>query len=109
MLHTCRSTPARMHQNLATGRHPDHLHTLYRRQYACHRHLPRRDETARLIASLDYVEKVELLPYHTLGTTKYQKLDIKYPLEGVEAMNVDRLKELSDILFEKIEYYKQNR
>ena len=67
------------------------------------------DETARLIASLDYVEKVELLPYHTLGTTKYQKLDIKYPLEGVEAMNVDRLKELSDILFEKIEYYKQNR
>lgn len=67
------------------------------------------DETARLIASLDYVEKIELLPYHTLGTTKYKKLDLKYPLDGVEAMNPDRLKELSDLLFKKIETYKQNR
>ncbi len=67
------------------------------------------DETAKLIASLDYVEKIELLPYHTLGTTKYKKLDIKYPLEGVEAMNPDRIKELTDLLHKKIEYYKQNR
>lgn len=67
------------------------------------------EETAKLIAGIKNVEKIELLPYHTLGTSKYKKLDYKYPLEGVEAMNPDKLKILSDLLFEKIEYYKQNR
>jgi pyruvate formate lyase activating enzyme len=67
------------------------------------------DETAKLIASIKNVEKIELLPYHTLGLSKYKKLEINYPLEGVEAMSPDKLKVLSDLLFEKIEYYKQNR
>lgn len=67
------------------------------------------DETAKLIANIKNVEKIELLPYHTLGTSKYKKLEYKYPLDGVEAMNPDKLKILSDLLFEKIEYYKQNR
>lgn len=66
-------------------------------------------ETAQLIAGIKNVEKIELLPYHTLGNSKYKKLDYKYPLEGVAAMNPDKLKILSDLLFEKIEYYKQNR
>ena len=38
-----------------------------------------------IISGLDTVEKVELLPYHTMGIVKYQKLGIPYPLEGVEA------------------------
>lgn len=67
------------------------------------------EETAKLIASIKNVEKIELLPYHTLGSSKYKKLDYQYPLEGVEAMNPDKLKDLSELLFERIEYYKQNR
>jgi pyruvate formate lyase activating enzyme len=67
------------------------------------------EETARLIASIKNVEKIELLPYHTLGSSKYKKLDYQYPLEGVEAMNPDKLKELSELLFQRIEYFKQNR
>jgi pyruvate formate lyase activating enzyme len=67
------------------------------------------DESAKLIASIKNVEKIELLPYHTLGESKYKKLDYEYPLEGVEAMNLDKLKDLSDLLFKRIEYYKQNR
>ena len=30
------------------------------------------------------VENVEVLPYHTMGEVKYQKLGIEYPLKGVE-------------------------
>jgi pyruvate formate lyase activating enzyme len=67
------------------------------------------EETAKLIAGIKNVEKIELLPYHTLGESKYKKLNYQYPLEGVEAMNPDKLKDLSDLLFKRIEYYKQNR
>lgn len=35
------------------------------------------------IASLPTVERVEVLPYHTLGVFKWAKLGIPYPLEGV--------------------------
>ncbi len=35
--------------------------------------------------TLSNVEKVEVLPYHTMGIVKYQKLGIPYPLKGVEA------------------------
>lgn len=30
------------------------------------------------------VEKIEVLPYHTMGEVKYQNLGIDYPLKGVE-------------------------
>lgn len=39
------------------------------------------------IKDIPNVEKVELLPYHLLGVNKYESLGIKYPLEGVEAMD----------------------
>ena len=35
------------------------------------------------IDTLPNVEKVEVLPYHTMGISKYNSLGIKYPLEGV--------------------------
>ena len=35
------------------------------------------------------VERVELLPYHTMGIYKYRSLGIPYPLEGVEAMSAE--------------------
>ena len=44
------------------------------------------------------VKKVELLPYHTLGVSKYEKLGISYSLKDVEPLAQDKLEELKKIL-----------
>ena len=38
----------------------------------------------RLIAKMDNLERLEILPYHELGRVKYEKLGIPYALDGVE-------------------------
>ncbi len=36
------------------------------------------------IETLDTVEKIEVLPYHTMGIVKYKNLGLSYPLEAVK-------------------------
>lgn len=43
------------------------------------------------------LEKIELLPYHTLGEVKYEKLDKVYPLSGLPAMDREKLKSLQTL------------
>ena len=50
------------------------------------------------IASLKTVSRVEILPYHTLGVSKWQKLGIPYPLEGVPTPTDEQVKRAEDIL-----------
>lgn len=50
------------------------------------------------IKPLKNIERVELLPYHTMGVEKYHKLGISYPLEGVEPLSEERCNELNRIL-----------
>ena len=50
------------------------------------------------IKQFNNVEKVELLPYHTMGYEKYKKLKIKYKLEGIEDMDKDICNKFLDIL-----------
>lgn len=43
------------------------------------------------IASLSNVEKVEILPYHTMGRYKWKDLGISYPLEGIDPPTQERV------------------
>ena len=56
--------------------------------------------TRAFIDSLSMVEKVEVLPYHTMGEVKYEKLGMEYPLKGVEAPAKERVANAKRILCE---------
>ena len=51
-----------------------------------------------IIKTIPNVEKVELLPYHTLGKEKYEKLGIQYRLENIEPLEVDKVRKLEKII-----------
>lgn len=51
-------------------------------------------EVGRIIGDWDNVVGLDLLPYHTMGRSKYENLGIDYPLEGVPAMDRTRAREL---------------
>ncbi len=48
-------------------------------------------DTRKFLNTLHNIEKVEVLPYHTLGKDKYTKLGIKYPLEGIRVPNDEEI------------------
>ena len=50
------------------------------------------------INSLKNVQKVEFLPYHSMGKYKWTKLGLKYDLEGVRDANEDDIKRAREIL-----------
>ena len=54
--------------------------------------------TREFIDTLKTVEKVEVLPYHTMGTVKYEKLGLAYPLKGVEAPTKESVEKAKRIL-----------
>ena len=54
--------------------------------------------TRAFIDSLQSVEKVEVLPYHTLGTVKYEKLGMEYPLKDVQAPDKESVNKAKEIL-----------
>lgn len=56
------------------------------------------DELAAYIKTIQFVEKVELLPYHTKGVGKYKELNIPYPLTDVPDMDIDKCKDLENTL-----------
>lgn len=55
-------------------------------------------ELSTFISSLKTVEKVEVLPYHTMGVVKYEKLGVDYPLKGVQPPTAERVKNAKQIL-----------
>ena len=53
---------------------------------------------ADFIHTLKNVERVEVLPYHTLGVFKWENLGIPYPLEGIKPPTKERVENAERIL-----------
>ena len=50
------------------------------------------------LSTLHNIERIEVLPYHTLGVYKYEKLGIDYPLKDVQPPEAERVANANDIL-----------
>ena len=55
-------------------------------------------QTKEFIDSLQNVDKIEVLPYHTMGIVKYENLGIPYRLKGVEAPSKEEVRHAKEIL-----------
>ena len=49
-------------------------------------------------ASLGNIQRIEVLPYHTLGTFKYEKLGMPYALKGVNPPTPDEVEKANRLL-----------
>ena len=52
----------------------------------------------RFLDTLDNVQRVEVLPYHTLGVFKWENMGIPYPLEGISAPTKERVENAERII-----------
>lgn len=50
------------------------------------------------LKTLSNVEKLEVLPYHTLGENKYEKMGIDYPLKGVQQLSKEEAVDAENII-----------
>lgn len=54
------------------------------------------------IQSLDNVQKVEVLPYHTLGAYKWDELGYEYKLKGIDPPSVERVENANKLLHTEV-------
>lgn len=52
----------------------------------------------KILKVIHNVDKIELLPYHTLGVHKYEGLDYEYRLKGVKPMDKEKVKRMEEKL-----------
>ena len=56
-----------------------------------------------IVRNLKIVEKYKLLPFHTMGFEKYEKLAIKNPLELTKPMDIQKISELQTHIDKQLE------
>ncbi|WP_455538201.1 pyruvate formate-lyase-activating protein [Terrisporobacter sp.] len=55
-------------------------------------------ELDKFIKSLNNVDRVEVLPYHSLGEYKWEQLGMDYPLKGVDSPTKERIENANKLL-----------
>lgn len=58
------------------------------------------DQLGYFIGDLKNLKALDVLPYHTMGTVKYQNLGIDYPLEGVPALTSEDAVKAKNIILD---------
>ncbi len=61
------------------------------------------DQLYEFIKDIKYVEKIEFLPYHKLGSEKYEALGIDYPYKDKKEMDKKKSDELFQYLMSKFD------
>ncbi len=59
------------------------------------------DKYLEILKSYNFIEKYELLGFHTMGFFKYDELDIENPLKDKEALDTKKLQKLQNYVNEK--------
>ncbi len=59
-------------------------------------------QLGQFIAPFHNLKVLDILPYHTMGTVKYEKLNMEYKLKDVPAMPKDKAVELKKIVLQGI-------
>jgi pyruvate formate lyase activating enzyme len=58
-------------------------------------------EVADFVATLDHIDRVEVLPYHNFGEQKYEALGWNYTLKGLEPPSREQVQAAQDIFRER--------
>ena len=56
------------------------------------------------IGTLGNVKALDVLPYHTMGVSKYKELGIEYPLAGIEALPKEEAVKAKEIILKGIKH-----
>ena len=59
-------------------------------------------ELGRFIGTLKNLKALDVLPYHTMGISKYKELGLEYPLEGIESLPKEKAIEARQVIIEGI-------
>ena len=62
----------------------------------------------KYLLNIPNIERIDILPYHTLGVSKYENMGISYPLKGIEPLSPEKVLPFQQSLenFLKEEYTK---
>ena len=63
----------------------------------------------KFIGSLKNLKALDVLPYHTMGVHKYKELGIKYPLEGLDALDVSEAVTAKEFILKGINSIRKQR